>query len=119
MRLERNKKSEQSSDYNVRRRIIHKILEQRKYMNLRSLYKRYADFIAQRTPIYRWAVPVLTMDVLTFAAAGISYLLVGSHWMTVTLAILGCSLFSTLHFMIRLPWIDRKNKESDYNDNEQ
>lgn len=87
-------------------------------MNLKSIYKQYADFIAQRTPIHRWAVPVIIMDVLAFIAAGISYLLVGSHWMTVTLAILGCSLFSTLHFMIRLPWIDRKIKESESESND-
>ena len=59
------------------------------------------------------------MDVLALAAAGVSYLLIGSHWVTVTLAILGCALFSTIHFMIRLPWINRKTSVGDGNANDQ
>lgn len=88
-------------------------------MTLKILYKKYADFIAVMTPIHRWAVPIITLDVLTLIAAGISYLLIEDHWLTVTLAILGCALFSTLHFMVRLPWIDRKNKYRDCNDKKQ
>ena len=86
---------------------------------MKRLYQRYANFIAQRLPIYRWAIPVFTMDVFALVAAGVCYIFIGSHWVTVTLAILGCSLFSTFHFMIRRPSMHCKAHEKHCTGNEE
>lgn len=43
---------------------------------------------------------MIMMDILALLAAGVCYIFIGSHWITVTLAILGCSLFSTIQYMI-------------------
>ncbi|MGU3494281.1 hypothetical protein ACLBXM_09595 [Xanthobacteraceae bacterium A53D] len=73
-------------------------------MSFVHYYRNYVHFVAKYTPFHRWAIPMATVEILLLLAAGVSYLLVGDHWITATLAIIGCSFFGTLCYTMKMPW---------------
>lgn len=79
-------------------------------MSWRRIYRSYVDFFEGRTPLYRWAIPQISAGMLFLLAAGSLHFVIGDHWTTVTLAIIGFSLVSNLCLMVRRPWRQKETR---------
>jgi len=73
-------------------------------MSFRTFYARYVDFFSKKIPVHRWAVPVITIDILLIILAIIFHNTIGDNFITVTIAIIGCGSFGTIMYMVKTPW---------------